>query len=32
MAAPPFLYHDTGVKIDNTDIRHWKVLLGKKKP
>jgi hypothetical protein len=32
MATPPFLYHGTDVKVNNTGIRHWKVLLGKKKP
>jgi hypothetical protein len=32
MAAPPFLYRGTGVKVGNTGIRQWKVLLGKRKP
>jgi hypothetical protein len=32
MVAPPFLHQGTGVKVKNTSIRHWKVLLGKKKP
>jgi hypothetical protein len=29
---PPFLYQGTGVKVDNTSIRHWKVVFGEKKP
>jgi hypothetical protein len=32
MAAPLFLHQGTGVKVDNIGIRHWKVVLGKKKP
>jgi hypothetical protein len=28
----PFLHQGTSVEIDNTGIRHWKVVLGEKKP
>jgi hypothetical protein len=31
-AAPPLLHQGTGVKVDSTGIRHWKVVLGEKKP
>jgi hypothetical protein len=32
MAVPSFLHQGTGVKVNNTGIRHWKVVLGEKKP
>jgi hypothetical protein len=31
-AAPPLLHQCTGVKVDGTGIRHWKGVLGEKKP
>jgi hypothetical protein len=31
MAAPPLLHERTGVKVDSTSVRHWKVVLGGKK-
>jgi hypothetical protein len=31
-AAPSFPYQGTSVKVDSTGIRHWKVVLGEKKP
>jgi hypothetical protein len=30
MTAPSFLYHGTGVKVNNMGIHHRKVVLGKK--
>jgi hypothetical protein len=32
MATPPLLHQGTDFKVDSTGIRHWKVVLGEKKP